>query len=98
MTEEKHNGYTNYETWLVSLHIECNRSLVELFTTQECDSVYDLEDMIKLVIEQIIENETNQDNVLIQDLIQATFSKVNFGEIARDFWKIRNEIIGVLPQ
>lgn len=71
MTEQKYNGWTNYETWRVAL---------ENFDGFDCDGVeYSEDDLQDLVIEHL-ENEANG---LALDYALAFISKVNWYEIAQ---------------
>jgi hypothetical protein len=81
-----YNGYTNYETWLINQYIIDRQAMTELFTSRQFKCVVDLEDMIRLTIEQVTQQKIVDNEYLISDLVGAALSKVDFNQIAQDFW------------
>ena len=73
-----YNGWTNYETWLVNLHLDSN--LYYEYLTKE-DNREKLSEIIKEDIINNLELETKK-NYLITDLLLASIERVNWKEIA----------------
>lgn len=86
MTDDRHNGWTNYATWRVNLEI-CDDICSSLIGEQTFSSVYDLAEYLKEECEQAIEgypsrpgSETGYD--LAISYARAFLSDVNWFEIA----------------
>jgi len=78
----KYNGYTNYETWIVALHIDNNKILTsEISEAYEYDrDPYEFQVNIKSIITH---HAKIKDNDLASGLLNAALSEVNWSEIAR---------------
>ncbi len=92
------NGWANYETWLVNLHMDNDQASQESFLemaqdvvssveaseylTKEQEERYQLADRIKEAIE--VSTEANESS-LASDLVRAALGNVNWNEIA-DSW------------
>ena len=76
-----YNGYTNFETWLVALHIDNDQFLSEEINEayQYDRDPYELEINIRSIITHHAEIENN---ILASDLLNAALSEVNWKEIA----------------
>jgi len=76
-----YNGYTNFETWLVALHIDNDQYLSEEINEayQYDRDPYELEINIRSIITHYAEIENN---ILAADLLNAALSEVNWSEIA----------------
>ncbi|MDD3140468.1 MAG: hypothetical protein PHX08_16055 [Lachnospiraceae bacterium] len=86
MNHEEYNGWYNYETWVCALWLQNDQGSCNYWEemTNECDSVYDLSQMIK---EEVGEGDpTNDEASLYSDLMSAAISEINFNEIAHHFW------------
>lgn len=77
----KYNGYTNFETWLVALHIDSNEFLIEEINEAYNDDrdPYEFETNLQSIIRDYSEIENN---FLAADLINAALNDVNWREIA----------------
>lgn len=76
-----YNGYTNFETWLVALHIDSNEFLIEEINDAYNDDRDPYEFEINL--ESIIRHHSEiENNFLAADLINAALNDVNWREIA----------------
>lgn len=83
---EKYSGYTNYETWLVSLWIDNDQGLyndVQELARENVDSEYDLANAIKDFIEEFNPLAENAD--MFSDLLQSALQNVNWQEIAENW-------------
>jgi hypothetical protein len=79
--DEKHNGWTNYETWLVALWLD-SYGYLEDYRRQTSDenlNVYQLADRMKQQMEEGVPDEYSD---VYFDLVYAGIQKVNFDEIA----------------
>lgn len=89
MTKKAYNGWYNYETWLVALHIDNDQdTAAELYdmakkSTGDTDTRdYGLSLAVKAwVTEELI---PDMPHGLVQDLINATLAEVNWREIAHN--------------
>lgn len=97
MTHAPHNGYHNYETWLVSLWIDNDQHSQELWAeqaeiawndaeptevlTEKENAAYTLAASLK---EYFAEHVPISDNGVYLDLLTAALSEVNWDEIARN--------------
>ena len=77
----KYHGYTNFETWLVALHIDSNEFLSEEINDAYNDDrdPYEFEINLQSIIRHYSEIENN---FLAADLINAALNDVNWREIA----------------
>lgn len=81
-----YNGYTNYETWAVSLWIDNDPGLyndVQELARENVDSEYDLANTIKDFIEEFNPLAENAD--MFSDLMQSALQNVNWQEIAENW-------------
>ena len=86
MNQNEYNGWYNYETWVCALWLQNDQGSCNYWEemTNECDSVYDLSQMIK---DEIEENDPTNDHAsMYADLMSAAISEINFNEIAHHFW------------
>ena len=86
MNHAEYNGWYNYETWVCALWLQNDSGSYGYWEemTNECDSVYDLSQMIKNEIEE--NDPTNDQASIYADLMSAAISEINFNEIAHHFW------------
>lgn len=95
--EQGYNGWTNYETWTVKLHLDN-----EYFTYQEMKDVatttgddvnvfgtisraYLIGQRVKEYVEEMVIPDDNDLNLLQLDMIQAALSEVNWREIGESY-------------
>ena len=90
MNNKEYNGYYNYETWLVSLHIDneqhYEREVQNLANTAR--NQYELANSIKNFVEEnMIKDENGKDitNCFLNDLINSALSEVNWQELAEGY-------------
>jgi hypothetical protein len=90
MNNKEYNGHYNYETWLVSLHIDneqhYEREVQNL--ANNARNQYELAKDIKSFVEEnMIKDENGKDitNCFLNDLINATLSEVNWQELAEGY-------------
>ena len=90
MNNKEYNGHYNYETWLVSLHID-NEQYYEREVQHLANNArnqYELaKDIKNFVEENMIKDENGKDitNCFLNDLINATLSEVNWQELAEGY-------------
>ena len=76
----KYNGWTNYETWYVNVHIS------DLFyfadETEDPDDI--TPEYVKERVEDLFFNDVEQ-NSLIEDIVSHFLSAVNYNELAVDY-------------
>ena len=86
MAEEKgYNGWTNYETWLVALWLDNERTSAEYW--RDCakhHSTYELSQQMKGEIEDGVPELDG----FYADLLSAVLSEVNWMEIARHYMEV----------
>ena len=100
MTDQRYNGWTNYETWNVKLWMDNDEGSYNYYrevaeaTYQETESEYDWqtkEDAAKYRLSEILKDEYGEMNPLgdvantFSDLLGAALSSVNWYEIAEHF-------------
>jgi predicted RNA-binding protein with EMAP domain len=79
-TDNKYNGWTNYETWRVNLEILSDLQLVEYFPTKP--DTYELAEWLKDYVDDVL---TSIDCAGITlDFARAFVSEVNWREIAEN--------------
>jgi hypothetical protein len=90
--KDTYNGWTNYETWAVSLWVDNEPTsyqywrelaLTYLCGSQEkCDAVRDLAEQLK---QQITDEAPTDAASLYSDLLMAAISEVNWSEITENW-------------
>ena len=83
MTDERYNGWKNYETWCVSLWIE-NEEPSYLYS-RELVAGKDKGDAAQALKEWITEASPLTDATLYTDLLNAALSEVDWYEIAEAY-------------
>ena len=99
---ETYNGWTNYPTWLVALHINNDQSLQnhafhiwEMGSQDDCDwGLYDYGQALKEWMDELTDavNKAIPNSYLVTDLISFTLVSVNWRELAESFAKDYKEI------
>jgi hypothetical protein len=96
MTRKEYNGWYNYETWLFNIHWDNHfttdaedawafAEACKIFTREE-RAALDLADRIKEIAEEFTQETLgNGTNPWIADLVNASFSEINFHEIAQHY-------------
>ncbi len=90
----KYNGWTNYETWLVNLHYDnfFQEQAEDLYQDAlACDTFSKEENAAHALCEYIEETVTefnynpDADTALVNDIVNAALSSVNWYEIAANY-------------
>jgi hypothetical protein len=93
MSNEKYQGYTNYETWCVCLEdIGSNYNYwrevaAEVFTNAEADNTFTKSDIARCTLEYLMWEHVTEENFPVvpgvyATLLNAALSKVNWYELA----------------
>ena len=93
VTEEKYQGWTNYETWLLALHIDNDRGMYEYvkeMVEEVCEDESDEYNRIDEVIERLKEmveeyNPIANKSDFYSDLINAGIRAIDFYEISKHY-------------
>ena len=103
MTRKEYNGWYNYRTWLFSLHWDSSFTedtqdawafaKADKFFTREEKAALDLADRIKKIAEEAMQ-ESLSGNRWMDDLIIASFSEINFHDIAKHYIEEVNKAEG----
>ena len=91
---EGYNGYTNYETWVVALHIDNTEGSQNYWhdrarwavahhdpNDQHMDARCELAEALKEAFDEIYD-EQKPDNGVLADMLRAALSEVNWHELA----------------
>lgn len=97
---EDYNGYTNYETWAVALHIDNDQYFSDLINTQvkeicenatgneilsvEVSARYDVSQFLKEQIQEFMGID-DMENGLALDLLNAAISQIDWYDLARHY-------------
>jgi hypothetical protein len=83
MITQNYNGWTNYETWLVSLWLDNEEGSYNAVRdmARENDNARDLADALKSMHEEAMPETTG----VFADLLNAAMSEVNWREIAEHY-------------
>jgi hypothetical protein len=98
MNQQKYNGWTNYETWLVKLWLDNDQGSQQYWQEQaqsafdgaEADETFTrkdnasfaLRDQLKDWHEEIAFEQVGRNNGFVVDLLNASLSEVNWQEIS----------------
>ena len=88
MSEEKYQGYTNYETFLVDTYLANNKesyNRIQFIWKHPIDA-FKFIDTLKLYVQQITED--NVDNAFVNSLVTAALERVDWKELV-DLWITR---------
>jgi|SRR6185295_2367226 len=93
MTHKEHNGYTNYETWLVSTWFQNEEGTMwyweeqaaEAFRRCRTDKDTAASELANLMKEETEEASPCKDASFFTDLMNAALSEVNWYEIAQNY-------------
>ena len=79
-----YNGYTNFETWLIALHIDNDAKLNDGINSIYSPDVYDFSNNLKDFFDEMVCHigEVLPGSCLPVDLLNAALSAVNWSEIA----------------
>lgn len=86
-TDKKYNGWTNYETWLVALHIDNDEGLqeeIKRLIQEKYEYEFERAEAIKNFFEELLIPEDSKE-LLKNDLLNATLREVNWKEIIESF-------------
>jgi len=99
METQKYNGWTNYATWLVAVHIDNDQSLqyhaLQLVGRDDCEwGLYEASMELKNWFEELVDEvqERIPNNALITDLINATLGEVDWYELGEHYIQSYKEI------
>ena len=87
---KKHNGWSNYETWLMALHLDNNIVLYNDFNemtqfNNDCEwGSLDMARNLNEWLSEVLTDKLDADNYLAQDIIGAFLSEVNWQEIIQN--------------
>lgn len=91
-TQNTYNGYTNYATWLVALHIDNDEYFQEESLQLHDEDTYDYSKALEEWFDDIVESLNGFNNPLICDLIRGTLSDVNWYELAEMYQQTYKEV------
>ncbi len=80
MERKTYNGWTNYETWLVSLWTDGDWYITELAATSE-DHKGEASQALKEYVQETYLNKADNKATLASDLLNTAMSEVNWYEI-----------------
>ena len=90
MTQEKYNGWTNRETWLVNLHFDnfIETHIQEYLYHEETEehrqaTRQEVADQIKLVVEAYLEQELNNLSTFLSDILDL--SLIDWYDLAENY-------------
>ena len=92
-----YNGWKNYATWLVALHIDNDEALqnhaLELVGSDDCE-LYEASMELKNWFEELVDElqERIPNNALICDLINATLGEVEWYELGQHYIQTYKEV------
>lgn len=87
MDTQKYNGWTNYATWLVNLHVD----YLDFTDTIEDGTFDDMDkdnilgyvaSYIQELVESYLDEVVDTDNCFVQDIMNATINDVDWHDIA----------------
>jgi len=87
--DKTHNGWTNYETWLVNLWIQNDEELYNILREEvvEADTLFDAKELLLAWIDNeydlFIEAAGATHGGLLPDLLRGAMQAVNWYEIAK---------------
>jgi len=86
MEDKKYNGWTNYETWLVNLHLLNDQCTIEQIEeiTKNSKSIYDLHVSMKDYCEELLQHDGK--NLFLADMLNAALSEVDWQELSQHYW------------
>ena len=97
-----YNGWKNYATWLIALHIDNDQALqgyaMEVWkngSQDDCDwGLYEYGQALKEWFDELIDaiNESIPNSTLVSDLLNATLSEVDWRELAEHYADTYKEI------
>ena len=86
MSDTKYNGWTNYETWRVSVEMidgfDPNDHGFSGLSSHDKTDVYDLSKYLKQYVEECLFAYTDNKPSLVEDYARAFLRNVNWSEIA----------------
>ena len=87
MSDTKYNGWTNYETWRVSVEMidgfDPNDHGFSGLSSHDKTDVYDLSTYLKQYVEECLFAYTDIKPLLVEDYARAFLQNVNWYEIAK---------------
>lgn len=91
---EKYNGWTNWETWLVALHLSNNYATQkELEEEAKTHDKYELANYIEYITDiyehddiDLLKYKTDY-SLMIQDIVTHALGRVNYIEIAETYYE-----------
>lgn len=88
-TNEKYNGYTNYQTWDAALWIDNDQGEQEMWAerAQEAKSAGDLADEMEGYYQDVFDEMGMPPSGMFSDLISHAFQQIDWYDIAENFFQ-----------
>jgi len=92
METQKYNGWTNYATWLIALHIDNEEALHDEALSLHKENTYDYSKSLENWFDELVEFLDGFKSTIVADLVRATLSDVNWYEIAEHYQTTYKEV------
>lgn len=92
METQKYNGWTNYATWLIALHIDNEEALQDEALSLHNENTYDYSKSLENWFDDLVEFLDGFKSTIVADLVRATLSDVNWYEIAEHYQNTYKEV------
>lgn len=86
--DEKHNGWTNRETWLVNLWLTNEQGLYEearAACNRDGEMLQEAAQSLEDFVDDLLSDQHDGRSGFLTDLINAALARVNWAEIAESF-------------
>jgi len=92
MEQKGYNGWTNYATWLIALHIDNEEALQDEALSLHSENTYDYSKSLENWFDDLVEFLDGFKSTIVADLVRATLSSVNWYEIAEHYQHTYKEV------